>query len=108
MGIDKARSIAVLSEKLGITREEVAAMGDGYNDLSMIKYAGLGIAMNNAQEPVKAAADYIAPSNDEDGVAIAVERYFLHAFKTDSPIYKYLLYLCLSKRTNYQTLWNNN
>ena len=78
--IDKARSIAVLSEKLGITREEVAAMGDGYNDLSMIKYAGLGIAMNNAQEPVKAAADYIAPSNDEDGVAIAVERYFLHAF----------------------------
>lgn len=85
LGIDKARSIAVLSEKLGITREEVAAMGDGYNDLSMIKYAGLGIAMNNAQEPVKAAADYIAPSNDEDGVAIAVERYFLHAFKTDSP-----------------------
>ena len=80
LGIDKARSIAVLSEKLGITREEVAAMGDGYNDLSMIKYAGLGIAMDNAQEPVKAAADYIAPSNDEDGVAIAVERYFLHAF----------------------------
>ena len=55
-------------------------MVDGYNDLSMIKYAGLGIAMDNAQEPVKAAADYIAPSNDEDGVAIAVERYFLHAF----------------------------
>ncbi len=48
-------------KKLGITREEVAAMGDGYNDLSMIKYAGLGIAMNNAQEPVKAAANYIAP-----------------------------------------------
>ena len=94
LGIDKARSIAVLSEKLGITREEVAAMGDGYNDLSMIKYAGLGIAMNNAQEPVKAAADYIAPSNDEDGVAIAVERYFLHAVL----IYKYLLYLCLSKK----------
>lgn len=99
LGIDKARSIAVLSEKLGITREEVAAMGDGYNDLSMIKYAGLGIAMNNAQEPVKAAADYIAPSNDEDGVAIAVERYFLHAFKKQIVlIYKYLLYLCLSKK----------
>lgn len=81
LGIDKARSIAVLSEKLGITREEVAAMGDGYNDLSMIKYAGLGIAMDNAQEPVKAAANYIAPSNDEDGVAIAVERYFLPLFK---------------------------
>ena len=80
LGIDKARSLAVLLEKTGITREEMIAMGDGYNDLSMIKYAGLGIAMGNAQEPVKAAADYIAPSNDEDGVAIAVEQHFLHAF----------------------------
>nr|WP_196053032.1 HAD-IIB family hydrolase [Bacteroides clarus] len=80
LGIDKARSLAVLLEKIGITREEMIAMGDGYNDLSMIKYAGLGIAMGNAQEPVKAAADYIAPSNDEDGVAIAVEQHFLHAF----------------------------
>lgn len=77
LGIDKARSLAVLLEKLGIAREEMVAMGDGYNDLSMIKYAGLGIAMGNAQEPVKAAAHYIAPSNDEDGVAVAVERYFL-------------------------------
>lgn len=80
LGIDKARSLAVLLEKIGITREEMIAMGDGYNDLSMIKYAGLGIAMGNAQEPVKAAADYIAPSNDEDRVAIAVEQHFLHAF----------------------------
>lgn len=80
LGIDKARSLAVLLEKIGITREEMIAMGDGYNDLSMIKYAGLGIAMGNAQEPVKAAADYIAPSNDEDGVVIAVEQHFLHAF----------------------------
>ena len=96
LGIDKARSIAVLSEKLGITREEVAAMGDGYNDLSMIKYAGLGIAMNNAQEPVKAAADYIAR-----------RRWSSHRRRTILParflkqivlIYKYLLYLCLSKK----------
>ena len=76
LGIDKARSLAVLLEKLGMTREEMAAMGDGYNDLSMIKFAGLGIAMENAQEPVKAAADCIAPSNDEDGVAIAIEQHF--------------------------------
>lgn len=60
-----------------MTREEMAAMGDGYNDLSMIKFAGLGIAMENAQEPVKAAADCIAPSNDEDGVAIAIEQHFV-------------------------------
>ena len=77
LGIDKARSLAVLLEKLGMTREEMAAMGDGYNDLSMIKFAGLGIAMENAQEPVKAAADCIAPSNDEDGVAIAIEQHFV-------------------------------
>lgn len=75
LGIDKAHSLAVLLEKLGMTREEMVAMGDGYNDLSMIKYAGLGIAMGNAQELVKAVADYIAPSNDEDGVAIGIERY---------------------------------
>ena len=77
LGIDKARSLAVLLEKLGMTREEMAAMGDGYNDLSMIKFAGLGIAMENAQEPVKAAADCIALSNDEDGVAIAIEQHFV-------------------------------
>lgn len=80
LGIDKARSLAALADILCITREEIVAMGDGYNDLSMIKYAGLGVAMGNAQVPVKAAADYIAPSNDEDGVAVAVERHFPHAF----------------------------
>ncbi|WP_294616599.1 Cof-type HAD-IIB family hydrolase [uncultured Bacteroides sp.] len=80
LGIDKARSLAVLLEKSGIAREEMVAMGDGYNDLSMIEYAGLGIAMGNAQVTVKAAADYIAPTNDEDGVAVAVEHYFPHAF----------------------------
>ena len=45
------------------------ASGDGFNDISMIKYAGVGVAMANAQEEVKAAADYITVSNDEDGVA---------------------------------------
>jgi len=44
--------------------------------LSMIKFAGLGVAMGNAQEPVKKAADYITLSNDEDGVAVVVERFF--------------------------------
>ena len=76
MGIDKAQSLSVLLDKLGLTREAMVAMGDGYNDLSMIKFAGMGVAMANAQEPVKQAADYITLSNDEDGVAMAVERLF--------------------------------
>jgi hydroxymethylpyrimidine pyrophosphatase-like HAD family hydrolase len=75
-GIDKARSLAVLLEKLNLKKEEMVAIGDGYNDLSMIKFAGLGVAMANAQEPVKKAADYITLSNDEDGVAAVVERFF--------------------------------
>lgn len=76
MGIDKAQSLSVLLDKLGLTREAMVAMGDGYNDLSMIKFAGMGVAMANAQEPVKQAADYITLSNDEDGVAAAVEKLF--------------------------------
>lgn len=74
-GIDKAQSLAVLLKELGISREEIIAIGDGYNDLSMIKFAGLGIAMGNAQEPVKKAADYITLSNEEDGVAEAIDRH---------------------------------
>ncbi|WP_279210030.1 Cof-type HAD-IIB family hydrolase [Bacteroides nordii] len=76
LGIDKAQSLTVLLEKLDMKREDMVAVGDGYNDLSMIKFAGLGVAMANAQEPVKKAADYITLSNDEDGVAAVVERYF--------------------------------
>lgn len=76
MGIDKAQSLSVLLDKLELTREAMVAMGDGYNDLSMINFAGMGVAMANAQEPVKQAAEYITLSNDEDGVAAAVEELF--------------------------------
>ncbi|EJX11052.1 haloacid dehalogenase-like hydrolase [gut metagenome] len=75
-GIDKALSLEVLLKEIGVKREEVIAMGDGYNDLSMIQFAGLGIAMGNAQEPVKKAADYITLSNEEDGVAEAIDKFF--------------------------------
>ena len=69
-GIDKAASISRLLKEIGVEREEVIAMGDGFNDLSMIQYAGLGVAMTNAQEAVKAEADVITQhNNDEDGVA---------------------------------------
>jgi Cof subfamily protein (haloacid dehalogenase superfamily) len=74
-GIDKAQSLAVLLEKIGATKEEMIAVGDGFNDLSMIKFAGLGVAMANAQEVVRQSADYITLSNEEDGVAAVVEKF---------------------------------
>lgn len=76
-GIDKAQSLSVLLQKIGYTREEMIAIGDGFNDKSMIEYAGLGVAMANAQEVVKQAADYITLSNEEDGVADVVKKFML-------------------------------
>lgn len=76
-GIDKARSLAVLLDKIGMTKEQMVACGDGFNDLSMIQFAGLGVAMANAQDAVKKDADFITLSNEEDGVAYAVEKFIL-------------------------------
>lgn len=76
-GIDKALSLKRLFAHIGCTEADVAAAGDGFNDLSMIQLAGFGVAMANAQEPVKEAANYITLSNDEDGVAAMVERFLL-------------------------------
>ncbi len=72
--IDKSNTLGALLEKLGINSEEVIAIGDGVCDVSMIQSAGLGIAMGNAQDSVKVCADRITASNDEDGVAEAVEK----------------------------------
>lgn len=77
-GIDKARSLAVLLEELKMKPEEMIAVGDGFNDLSMIKFAGLGVAMSNAQEVVRQEADYITLSNEEDGVAAVVDKFFFN------------------------------
>ena len=78
-GIDKALSLSILLDEIGVTREEVIAIGDGFNDLSMIKFAGMGIAMGNAQAPVKKAAQYITLTNEEDGVAAAIEKWVFKA-----------------------------
>ncbi len=75
LGVDKAQSIDFLLKTLGCKREECMACGDGYNDLTMIEYAGLGVAMENANDEVKAAADFVTLSNDNDGVAYAVEKF---------------------------------
>ena len=77
MGIEKSQSLARLIADLGITREEMIAIGDGYNDKCMIEYAGLGVAMANASTEVQDAADYITYSNEEDGVARVVEKFIL-------------------------------
>lgn len=76
-GIDKARSLEVLLTEIGMTKEEMMAVGDGFNDLSMIRYAGMGVAMANAQTVVRDSADFITLSNDEDGVAHVVEKFIL-------------------------------
>ena len=72
--IDKAASLEKLCEYLGMTNKDMIAFGDGFNDISMIKFAGLGVAMANAQPVVKEAADEITLSNDEDGIAETLKR----------------------------------
>ena len=74
-GIDKAQSLDRLNTYLGKRADDTAAFGDGFNDCSMIAYAGLGVAMGNAQDAVKDVADEITGTNDADGVAVVVERF---------------------------------
>ncbi|HBT15965.1 MAG TPA: Cof-type HAD-IIB family hydrolase [Firmicutes bacterium] len=73
----KAKSLARLGGYFGIKQEEIIAIGDGYNDLSMIEYAGLGVAMANAEEAIKNRADYVTLSNDKNGVAHVIYRFVL-------------------------------
>jgi Cof subfamily protein (haloacid dehalogenase superfamily) len=75
--IDKAYSLSKLLDYLGLSKEQMISCGDGFNDLSMIQYAGMGVAMANAQEIVKKSANYITLSNDEDGVAHVIHEFML-------------------------------
>ena len=77
-GVTKGTGLLALAEKLGLRRDQVMAMGDSGNDLSMIKAAGLGVAMGNATPEVLAAADAVTADNNHDGVALAIEKYALH------------------------------
>ena len=76
-GVDKANTLGVLMEQLGVAREEVIAIGDGVCDVTMLQLAGLVIAMGHSQDSVKVCADYVTASNEEDGVAQAVEKMIL-------------------------------
>jgi Cof subfamily protein (haloacid dehalogenase superfamily) len=73
----KPSAIEILCRRFNIDKSEVIAIGDNFNDISMIEYAGLGIAMGNAPQQVKLRADSITLSNDEDGVAAAIRKYIL-------------------------------
>ncbi len=77
LGVDKAYGLERLIKILGISKQDVIACGDGYNDITMLQFAGLGVAMKNATEQTKAAADYITLSNDEDGIAAVIEKFIL-------------------------------
>ncbi len=74
--VDKATSLDKMLPAIGVTRENTVCCGDGFNDISMIKYAGVGVAMGNAKDVVKEAADYITGTNDEDGLVEVIEKFF--------------------------------
>ena len=76
-GVNKANTLGALLEHLGVTREEVIAVGDGVCDVTMLQLAGMGVAMGHSQDSVKVCADYVTASNKEDGVALAVEKLIL-------------------------------
>jgi Cof subfamily protein (haloacid dehalogenase superfamily) len=69
----KAHAVRLLSERLHIRREETLAIGDNFNDSEMIRYAGMGVAMGNAPDEIKAEADYVTDTNNNDGVRKALE-----------------------------------
>ncbi|KJL02878.1 MULTISPECIES: Cof-type HAD-IIB family hydrolase [Priestia] len=77
LGINKAKGIMTVCDRLGISMDEVIAMGDSLNDMAMIEAAGCGIAMGNAQEAVKEAADWVTDTNVNNGVAKAISHWVL-------------------------------
>lgn len=76
-GIDKAKSIEKLINIINIEHSKTMAFGDGFNDISMIKYVSCGVAMANGCNEIKSVADYVTSSNDDDGIADFLEKYVL-------------------------------
>src|SRR5207253_7012364 len=73
--VTKGSGLAFLAEHLGFTSERTVAFGDGENDVELLEWAGYGVAVENAHERVKAVADYVCPSVDDEGVAQVLEAY---------------------------------
>jgi Cof subfamily protein (haloacid dehalogenase superfamily) len=76
-GTSKGNGVKILAEFYGIKKDEIICIGDNENDISMIKYAGLGVAMANSSEEVKKIAKYVTESNENDGVAKVIDKYIL-------------------------------
>lgn len=76
--VNKGTGVAALAEKLNIKQEEVICIGDAGNDMHMVKYAGLGVAMGNAFPELKRAASFITRTNDEHGVAHVINKFILN------------------------------
>ncbi len=76
-GVDKSTTLPELLKLIGISREHTICCGDGFNDATMVKFAGIGVAMGNAQQIVKDSADYITGTCDEDGLVEVIERFIL-------------------------------
>lgn len=76
-GVNKANAIHSVCKRLGITMDQVFAIGDSLNDYQMIKEAGIGVAVQNAQETILDLADYVTENNNDDGVAKAIEKFVL-------------------------------
>ncbi len=77
--VSKAHALRTIANDLGIDPTEIVAIGDGHNDIGMIQFAGLGVAMGNAHDEVKSQANYVTRSNTEDGVAVVIEELILPA-----------------------------
>lgn len=73
--IDKGVAADKLVKHLDVTKDRVICVGDSYNDLPMLRYAGLGVAMGNASDEVREQADYVTGSNDEDGIVTIIEKF---------------------------------
>ena len=76
-GVDKAKSIGRLLAHIGMERENCICCGDGFNDRTMVEYAGVGVAMGNAQQVVKDVADYVTANCDEDGIVEIIKKFIL-------------------------------
>ena len=85
LGVNKGDALRRLSEHLDVPQSQVMAIGDQGNDVPMIMWAGLGVAMENGSAAARAAADWIAPPLSDDGAAVAIQRFLLADQPTTSP-----------------------